>query len=135
MAGVLAAQLACAAPARACGVCVEDKMAAVYDHAVVAQALARKHQVAFFHIDGMILPGDATKRWLESVAASTASVDAGSVRVSVETTSMSVAFDPKRASLMAVQTALDRKLAARKLSLMPLRVIEGPGQLKAAAGL
>ena len=30
-----------AGPAQACGYCVEDKIAAVYDHALVSQALAQ----------------------------------------------------------------------------------------------
>ena len=30
--------------AGACGICVEDKIAAVYDHAIVTQALGRKQQ-------------------------------------------------------------------------------------------
>ena len=36
----------------ACGVCVEDKVAATYDHAVVAQAKAKQRQVVFVAIDG-----------------------------------------------------------------------------------
>ena len=81
--------------ALACGYCVEDKIASTYDHALVAQALARKHHVAFFHIDGPLVPGEGTKRWLESVAASTAGVDKGSTRVAVDTLTLSVAFDPR----------------------------------------
>ena len=41
-----------ASAALACGYCVEDKIASTYDHALVTQALAHKHHVAFFHIDG-----------------------------------------------------------------------------------
>src|SRR3982750_1452609 len=52
--------LLAAGPAAACGYCVEDKIAATYDHAVVTQAFARKHQVAFFHVDGT-----ASRRALE----------------------------------------------------------------------
>ena len=115
----------------ACGYCVEDKIASVYDHALVTQALAKKHHVAFFHIDGTPAPGDATRRWLESAAAATAGIDQGSARVALETLTISVAFDPRRTSLVAVQTTLERKLAAKKLSLMPLRVIDGTAQLSA----
>ena len=129
--GAAAAQLACAAPAQACGYCVEDKIASVYDHALVTQALAHKHQVAFFHVDGPLAPGDATRRWLESAASSTAGVDPGSTRVAVETLTISVAFDPQRTSLIKLQNALDKKLAAKKLTLMPLRVIDAPAQLSA----
>ena len=117
--------------AQACGYCVEDKIASTYDHALVTQALAQKHHVVFFHIDGPLALGDATKQWLESAAASTAGVDKGSTRVAVDTLTISVAFDPQRTSLIKLQNALDRKLAAKKLSLMPLRVIDAPAQLSA----
>ena len=119
-----------ASTALACGYCVEDKIASSYDHALVTQALAQKHQVVFFHIDGPLAPGDATKRWLEAAVASTAGVDKGSARVAADTLTMSVAFDPRRNSLIAVQGALERKLSARKLTLMPLRVIDSPAELK-----
>ena len=123
--------LALHAPAGlACGYCVEDKVASVYDHAVVTRSLAQKHHVAFFHIDGNLAPGEATRRALEALAESTPGVDRGSVRVSVETASLSVAFDPRRSPMVAVQAALDRKFAARKLAVMPLRIIDAPAAMK-----
>ena len=123
--------LAFGAPgAFACGYCVEDKIASTYDHAVVTQALARKHQIAFFHIDGTVVPGDATKHSIEAIVQSTAGVDKGSVRVAVDTFTLSFAFDPQRASLAAVQATLDRKLRAKNLALMPLRIIDSPAELK-----
>jgi hypothetical protein len=117
--------------AAACGYCVEDKIASTYDHAMVTQALAAKHQVVFFHIDGPLAGDAATKRWLEAAAGSAAGVDRGSVRVALDTLTLAVAYDPKKVSLAALQSALDRKLAARKLSLMPLRIIDSPGELAA----
>lgn len=114
----------------ACGYCVEDKIASVYDYAIVTRSLAQKHHVAFFHIDGAIVPGEATKRALEALAESTPGVDRGSVRVSVDTATLSVAFDPRRSPMVAVQAALDKKLAAKKLAVMPLRIIDAPAALK-----
>ncbi len=119
--------LALQAPAAlACGYCVEDKIAAVYDHAVVARALGRKHHVVFFHIDGPLAPGERTRRALEAIAESTEGVDTGSARMSVESASLAVAFDPRRTSIVDLQKALERKLAAKKLSLLPLRVMDRP---------
>lgn len=117
--------------ALACGYCVEDKIAAVYDHAIVMQALGQKHHVAFFAIDGMLALGDGTRRAIETVAESAYGVDKGSARVSVESASLSVAFDPQRVPFAVVQRALERKLAAKKLSLSPLRVMDGPASMKA----
>lgn len=116
--------------ALACGYCVEDKVAAVYDHAVVTRALAQKHHVVIFHIDGTLVPGETTRRALEALAESAPGVDRGSVRVSVDTATLSVAFDPRRSPMVAVQAALDKKLAARKLAVMPLRIIDAPAALK-----
>ncbi len=123
--------LASVAPAvLACGYCVEDKIAAAYDHAVVARALGQNHHVAFFHIDGTLAPGEGTRRALEAIVESTAGVDRGSARVSVDTATMSFAFDPQDAPLARVHRSLEKKLAAKKLSLMPLRVMDRPAQLK-----
>jgi hypothetical protein len=127
---LVAAALLAASAAQACGYCVEDKIASAYDHALVAQSVAIGHPVVFYHLDGPLKASAETKRALSSAAESVPGVDKGSVRVSLDTLTIAFAFDPKRTSLAAAQSALDRKLAARKLSLFPMRVIERPGELK-----
>jgi hypothetical protein len=119
--------------ALACGYCVEDKIAAVYDHAVAMQAFSQKHQVAFFGIDGPLIVNDATRREIETLAKSVDLLDKGSVRVSVESAALSVAFDPRRVSFAAVQKSLEKKLAPKKLSLLPMRVMDEPAKLKSAS--
>ena len=47
-----ATALIASASALACGACVEDKVAATYDHAVISQANARHQQVLFVALDG-----------------------------------------------------------------------------------
>jgi hypothetical protein len=116
--------------AGACGYCMEDRIAAVYDHAVVIQALDRGHHVAFFAIAGTLAPGDGTRRAIETAVESVNGVDNGSAKVSVESASLAVAFNPQRTTLTAVRTAINQKLAARHLSLQPLRAIEQRGQMK-----
>ena len=123
-----AAYFTFAGAALACGYCVEDKMAAAYDHAVVTRALGQKHHIAFFHVEGALVPGDATKRALEKVAESSIGVDKGSARASVEAATLSVAFDPQRSPVMALQKDLERRLAAKQLSLMLLQVMDRPAQ-------
>jgi hypothetical protein len=125
-----AAALALSSAAAACGYCVEDKIASVYDHALISGAVGRGHPVAFFHLDGPLGKDEATRRMLVQNAEATAGVDKGSVRLSLETLTISFAYDPARARLIAIQNQMDRKLAARKLSLFPLRVIERPAELK-----
>jgi hypothetical protein len=125
-----AAGILTALQAQACGYCVEDKIAATYDHALVSRALGQKHHVVFFHIEGTLVAGENTRRALEAIAESAPGVDKGSARVSVETTTLSLAFDPQRTPLVAVQKALEKRFAARRLSLLPLRVMERPAELK-----
>jgi len=119
--------------ALACGYCVEDKIASTYDHASVTRAVGIGHHVVFFHLDGPVPQQDAARRALVAAAEAVPGVDRGSVRVALDTFTLSLAFDPRRTSLAALQGALDARLASRKLSAFPLRVIERAGELKEAA--
>jgi hypothetical protein len=67
---IFAALLAAAPVVNACGVCVEDKIAAVYDHAVVTRTLEARGVVVFFAIEGAIPPGAAALRKIAAIAAS-----------------------------------------------------------------
>ena len=118
---LLAALLAPAA-AIACGVCVEDKIAAVYDHAAVQQALAAKRTVVFFHIDGKLVVDERSKRSIAEAARATPGVDPASVRVSCELASMALAFDGRRTNLAKVQESLEKRLSARGLALLAMQV-------------
>ena len=102
--------------ALACGYCVEDKIAATYDHAVVTHALARKHVVVFMHVDGPV----ASRRALERAVYSVAAVDRGTARVATDLLNVSFAFDPARTSLGAIHARLEKRLG---VSLMPLQVM------------
>jgi|KBSMisStandDraft_5_1062788.scaffolds.fasta_scaffold03933_5 hypothetical protein len=119
----------------ACGYCIEDRIASVYDHSVVIRAILQKHQVVFFAIDGQLPAGEASRRTLEAIVESVIGVDKGSARVSVEAASLSVAFNPRRAPLASLERALGRKFASRGLSIAILRVTDQPGELKSAGKL
>lgn len=118
--------------ALACGHCVEDKIAAVYDHAIIMEAMANKHQVAFFAIDGPAPPDAGTQVAIRRVISKGRGVDPGSGRISFESASLSVAFDPRRTSFPVIQRNLERGLAPHRLSLMLLRIMEKPAELKVA---
>ena len=105
-----------------CGICAQDRIAAVYDHGSIVQALDRKHYVAFFAIDGTLAP--RARHVIEVLAESTFAVDKGSARVSVKAAALSLAFDPQRVAFAAVQRILDRKLAAIRLSQLPMRIMD-----------
>jgi hypothetical protein len=129
--GIFAALLTASSAALACGHCVEDKIAGVYDHAAVTKAIGEKHTVVFFAIDGTLKPGQPMRMKIEKIAASVPGVDKGSVRVSMELASLALAFDPRRASLVQVQKALERTLAELGLSILAMRTMDSPGDLAA----
>ena len=123
MRAALIALMLVAGPAAACGYCVEDQIAAVYDHSVVTAALARKHHVVFLHVDGSV----PSRALLQRAVYAAPGVDAGSVRISTDRLTVSFAFDPARASLGAIHPRIEKKLG---VALMPLQVMERPGDLK-----
>ena len=125
MRGALFALLLASGAALACGVCVEDKIAAVYDHASVQQALAAKRTVVFFHIDGKLVVNESSKRSIAAIARATPGVDAASVRVSCELASLALAFDGRRTNLVKVQENLEKRLSAQGLSLLAMQVRDG----------
>jgi hypothetical protein len=121
-----------AAGALACGYCVEDKVASTYDHAVVSAALARKHQVAFFALDGRLAGTEQERLRIERAAGTVPGVDPGTARASPEAAALSVAFDPSVVNLGALQRSLEHKLKAQGLELLPLRIMDRPADLKPA---
>ena len=64
----------------ACGVCIEDKVAATYDHAVITEAKAAHRQVVFVAIDGPYV-ADIGRR-IAAAAQRVHGVEAKTVRVS-----------------------------------------------------
>ena len=109
----------------ACGYCVEDKIAATYDHAVITRALTNGRHVVFFHVDG----APVSRAVLEQ-AASGRGIEKGSARISPDALTLALAFDPRRISLVELNAQLDRKLAKHKASLLPLRLMERPADLQ-----
>jgi hypothetical protein len=120
----------------ACGYCIEDRVAAVYDHAIVVRALERRHEVAFLAIEGALPAGGDLRRSIESAIGATPGVDRSTARVSLEGSSLSFAYDPRKPGLGPVLRAIEKTLAARGLSLSILRVInDAPAPGKAGRSL
>lgn len=118
------------APALACGHCVEDKIAAVYDHSIITQALAHKRQVVFFAIEGSLPVNDATKKTIEAAVTPIEGIEKNSVKVSVELAALSFVFDPKRKSFSAIQKSLDKNMAEKKLTVLLMKVMDQPEKIK-----
>jgi hypothetical protein len=126
MRAAIAALSLVAGQALACGYCLEDKIAATYDHAVVTKALNARHYVAFLHVDGAA----PDRKVLEQAVYSVPSVDRGTVRVSADLLTVSFAYDPARDTLGTIHARIEKRLAKQKLSLMPFQVMERPEDLK-----
>ena len=111
------------AAAMACGHCVEDKVAAAYDHSVIVRALDRKHEVAFLAIEGAIAASPRLSLEIQNALESTRGVDRGTARVSLPAGALSFAYDPARHKLGPIVRALEKTLAPKGLSTSLLRVI------------
>ncbi len=96
---LVGAFLLAAGEAVACGVCLEDRVASCYDHAVVTSALDRGHYVAFFAIQGAVVRDSQTARAVVRAIESARGVRSGTARVSLENAALSFAFDPARTNL------------------------------------
>ena len=107
----------------ACGHCIEDKVAAVYDHAIVVKAVHEKHIVAFFGIEGPLVVNTTSKQDIQKILGSINGVDPNTSRISLETGSISFAYNPALLSYPTLMDSLDRKLKAKKLSVFPLEVL------------
>lgn len=116
--------------ALACGYCVEDKMAAVYDHAIVVNATERGHRVAFFALTGTVAPGAKSQRTLQRIAESVRGVDGGTARASTETAALSFAFDPAKHTLGEIGRTLDGKLAAQGCSAQLVTTLDKVAPLR-----
>lgn len=106
-----------------CGVCIDDKVASSYDHAVVTQAKQRGHEVAFFAIDGSLPVRDDVRSAVLRAVKVTPGVQRGTARVSLENAALSFAYDPRRAEQSLIVSEIEKKLYARGLSLRFLRVM------------
>jgi len=116
-----------AAPAAACGHCLEDKIAATYDYAVLAAAARHGHVVVFAELRGPAAGASpALRAWVRRALAALPGVDPGTVRVSLDPPAASFACDPARGAPARLVAAASPRLAAKGLSLVTLKIDPGP---------
>ncbi|TMH19992.1 MAG: hypothetical protein E6H64_11495 [Betaproteobacteria bacterium] len=89
---VIAVATGAPAPSRACGACDEDKVAATYDHAVIAAAMARHERVVFVAVDGPV-SGEKLAARIASAATRMRGVQKGTLRTSASPPAFSFALD------------------------------------------
>ena len=117
----------------ACGHCIEDKIASVYDYAIVSKAVSEKHIVVFFSIEGPLVANEDSKQKIKSIVEKMNGVDPKSIKLSMDTASLSVAFDPARISYAVLLDSLEKKLVSKKLSLYPLDTVTQMPKFKVAS--
>ena len=107
--------------AMACGHCVEDRIAAVYDHALVQRAKAASLRMAYFAWENK-RPATAARRMaIAAKAQGAAGVAPGSVRVSLDPGALAVAFDARRNTALAVGAALAASLRGTGVVLVAIQ--------------
>ena len=127
LAASLWAASAVRSPARACGHCIEDKVAATYDFAVLTRAAHDGHVVVFAEVRGPAAgAGPALKSFISRTLSATAGIDAGTVRVSLDPPAASFACDPARHSPSALLAAVNPQLAVKGLLLAIIQIDHGP---------
>jgi hypothetical protein len=121
-AAVAATGLLLAGSALSCGVCIEDKIAVVYDDALVKRALERHHVVVFAEPVG---PGPKAPALaaLGAAAARSAGIVSGSIRTANEPAALAFALDPARQDPAAALARLERDAGLRGVKLSLLRVV------------
>jgi hypothetical protein len=123
IAAACALALLFAAPAaHACGVCIDDKVAAAYDHAVLEQARARGQVVVFAEVQGR-----GTAAQLVGAARKAASrvpgVAPGSVRAADAPAALSFALDDRVRSPGQALAAVEKGAALAQVRLALLKVM------------
>ncbi len=121
--------LAAATGTLACGFCIEDRVAAVYDSAVIESAVANRRHVAFLAIEGGTALDPAARRALVKALEGAGAVR-GATHIAPDNAAAAVVFDPKRTTLAQLVAAGDKALASRNRKVTALRVIDGTGKLR-----
>lgn len=103
--------------ALACGVCIEDKVAATYDHATVTRALAQHHAVVFAGIDTRD-PAARAVTAVRSAARHVRGVEAASVRTATDPLALSFVVDATDQTPERALAEIQRGAAGVRLTML-----------------
>jgi hypothetical protein len=127
--GCALALLVAVSSAQACGVCVEDKVASTYDHAVVQRAMAKGKVMVFCEVNGSL---DA--RRIRNAAREVRGLDMSSLRLSRQPAALSFALDTAQQSPQAAVQAMQHAApAGTRLAIV--RLIKAPAAAPKAVPL
>jgi hypothetical protein len=110
------------ASALACGVCIEDKVAATYDHAVVMRAAATHKLMVFGEISGPVDMKEAMSK-ITRTAPKVRGIDRRSVRTSLSPSAFSFALDATKCAPDAAVAELQKRLQIPGATLVLLQVM------------
>jgi hypothetical protein len=107
----------------ACGHCLEDRIAAVYDHALMAKTIASKQKMLYFAWDGPVNRDETTRLRILRQSGFVSGITPQSVRVSIEPATMALAYDPLKTNPKRIESALELIFSKEKifLILLPLQ--------------
>ena len=107
--------------ALACGYCLQDRIASVYDHVLVTQTRQLNQKMLYLLWDGPAYHDEKTRRTLIEITSRIKGVTKGSVRISLEPPTIGLAYQPLSISSEQIETVLLQKLRAKKIvvSVLP----------------
>ena len=111
--------------ALACGHCVEDRIAAVYDHALVQRTQANGQQLAYFAWHSKAATNEARRLQMVRSVSALPGIVPGSTRVSMQPEALAVAFDPRRSSREAIDATVLAGLRKMDVAIVPLQAATG----------
>jgi len=104
----------------ACGHCLEDRVASVYDHALTSRSAQQGQTMMYLTWEGPIDRTAATRQWLIKAIGAVQGVVGHSVRVSMEPPTIALAFDPLHTRASDIEKAIQRKLATKGMTASAL---------------
>ena len=104
----------------ACGYCLEDRIASVYDHVLVAKTKQLNQKMLYLIWDGPANRDEAMRRELISITSRLPGITKGSVRVSLEPATIGLAYQPLKISREQVEALLLQRLKSKRIVVSSL---------------
>jgi hypothetical protein len=105
----------------ACGYCLQDRIASVYDHVLVAKTKQLNQKMLYMVWDGPAARDETTKRHLLAIVSRVRGVTKDSVRVALEPPTIGLAYQPSIISRERIETLLLQQLRSMNIvvSVLP----------------
>lgn len=117
---LIAAAIVLSSQAQACGHCREDRIAAVYDHALVTRTTKLHQKMLYLAWDGPVIRNAAVRRQLRAAVARLPGVTPGSVRVSLQPATIALAYQPVKTSREKIEATLLKQLSSMQVMVTAL---------------